>query len=287
MNKYSDKLTDEHGDYYIGYANNTESKFYVDAEDYKIIKPYNWYETYSGKTRLLRTNINKSETQHGRTSIGMHQLLGFEKYDHIDKNELNNRRYNLRPCSHQQNCCNRGLRSDNTTGFTGVYQRQDTGKWFAQLYTNGKNHYGLSRDTFEEAKIDRLKLEAKYMKEFSPNINLFDQYGIVISYNDDKETITNQKNTSGYIGVTYDKSRCKWHVTIRENGRTKYIGRFTDKNDAIIARLKAEAKYYGEFSPQRHLFEKYNINPSDEGKEVLEDILAENIKDETELEDEL
>jgi len=38
-----------------------------------------------------------------------------------------------------------------------------------------------------------------------------------------------------------------------------YIGLFDNKDDAIKARLKAEKKYFGEFAPQRHLFEQYEI----------------------------
>ena len=111
-NKYSDKLTDEYGDYYIGWTNNTNNKFYIDADDFELIKNYNWFECNSGKTKLLKTNKDG-------TKIGMHQLLGFKHYDHIDRNELNNRRSNLRPCSHQENCYNRSVRSDNTSGITG------------------------------------------------------------------------------------------------------------------------------------------------------------------------
>lgn len=32
-----------------------------------------------------------------------------------------------------------------------------------------------------------------------------------------------------------------------------------DKIDAIKARLKAEIKYFGEFAPQKHLYEQYRI----------------------------
>lgn len=46
---------------------------------------------------------------------------------------------------------------------------------------------------------------------------------------------------------------------IKIKGKQKHLGYFANKNDAVIARLKAEAKYFGEFAPQRHLFEEYNI----------------------------
>lgn len=66
-------------------------------------------------------------------------------------------------------------------------------------------------------------------------------------------------NTSGFIGVTWDKSRSKWSANIIVDKKHKTLGRFKNKNDAINARLEAEAKYFGEFAPQRHLFEEYGI----------------------------
>ena len=39
------------------------------------------------------------------------------------------------------------------------------------------------------------------------------------------------------------------------NNKTKYLGSFKNKEGAIKARLEAEAKYFGEFAPQKHLFE--------------------------------
>jgi hypothetical protein len=37
------------------------------------------------------------------------------------------------------------------------------------------------------------------------------------------------------------------------------LGYFINKDDAIKTRLSAEAKYYGEFAPQKHLFEEYGV----------------------------
>lgn len=37
------------------------------------------------------------------------------------------------------------------------------------------------------------------------------------------------------------------------------LSRFVNKEDAIRARLRAERQYFGEFAPQRHLFEEYGI----------------------------
>ena len=69
-----------------------------------------------------------------------------------------------------------------------------------------------------------------------------------------------KKNKTGFIGVWWDKDRKKWEVQIRLNGKSKKIGRFTNLEKAIKARLEAELEYFGEdFAPQRHLFKEYGI----------------------------
>lgn len=70
----------------------------------------------------------------------------------------------------------------------------------------------------------------------------------------------NTRNTSGFIGVCWDKNRNKWVAQITVDCKNINLGRFIDKDDAIRTRLQAEAKYFGEFAPQRHLFEQYKIN---------------------------
>lgn len=67
------------------------------------------------------------------------------------------------------------------------------------------------------------------------------------------------KNHSGIIGVHKNSKEDKWIAQIGVNNRTCHLCTFVSKKDAIIARLKAEKEYYGEFAPQRHLFEEYGI----------------------------
>ena len=66
-------------------------------------------------------------------------------------------------------------------------------------------------------------------------------------------------NTSGYTGVSYNKSKKRWESYIRVNKKKIRLGYHKDIKDAIIARLMAEKKYFGYFAPQQHLFEEYNI----------------------------
>ena len=66
---------------------------------------------------------------------------------------------------------------------------------------------------------------------------------------------------SGVKGVTFDKTKNKWQATIRLNRKLIKLGHFEkhDLESAIVCRLMAEKEYFGEYSAQQHLFEKYNI----------------------------
>jgi hypothetical protein len=67
-------------------------------------------------------------------------------------------------------------------------------------------------------------------------------------------------NSSGVIGVCLIIKTNKWSSQIQINNKHIRLGCFDNKEDAIKSRLEAEAKYFGEFAPQRHLFEEYGIN---------------------------
>lgn len=69
-----------------------------------------------------------------------------------------------------------------------------------------------------------------------------------------------KNNTSGVTGVSWYKQSGKWKAQIQNNKKKISLGYFINKEDAIIARLMAEKKYFGEFAPQRHLFSKYGID---------------------------
>ena len=54
-------------------------------------------------------------------------------------------------------------------------------------------------------------------------------------------------NTSGVIGVCWDKKAKKWKAFIMINGKQKHLGYFINIEDAIKARKEAEIKYFGDF----------------------------------------
>ena len=59
--------------------------------------------------------------------------------DHINRNPLDNRRCNLRICTHTENTRNSGLSSLNTSGFKGVYYVKEMNKYRARLRSIGES----------------------------------------------------------------------------------------------------------------------------------------------------
>ena len=70
-----------------------------------------------------------------------------------------------------------------------------------------------------------------------------------------------KNNTSGIIGVRIKRTKWGnyWRAQIKVNGKMKTLGEYKDKEKAIIKRLEAEKQYFGEFAPQKELFEIYGI----------------------------
>ena len=102
----------------------------VDDNDYDLVAKCFWSVTSGGYVSgSIKTNI-------GRRQIRIHRLItGAPPHmdvDHINGDKLDNRRSNLRVCTTSQNSANQGVRSNNTSGYKGVY-RSDEGYWRAQI----------------------------------------------------------------------------------------------------------------------------------------------------------
>jgi len=71
--------------------------------------------------------------------------------DHADCDRTNNRWKNLRRATSSANAANRGRPRTNVSGFKGVHQRRDTGKWRAQIWKDGRAIYLGQFSTPQEA----------------------------------------------------------------------------------------------------------------------------------------
>ena len=59
--------------------------------------------------------------------------------------------------------------------------------------------------------------------------------------------------------MDYEKDTGLWRARIFVDGKGIHLGRFVEFDNAVKARLKAEAQYFGEFLSQPELFEQYGI----------------------------
>lgn len=59
-----------------------------------------------------------------------------------------------------------------------------------------------------------------------------------------------KNNTSEILGVRFRKDRNKWYAEIQYNEQKVRLGSYTNKEDAIKARLDAELKYFGKYKSQ-------------------------------------
>lgn len=177
-NIYSQKLTDENGEYYLIYSTNTSDVGYIDADMLESVQKYCWHvDSYGYFVSQTRTNDGK------RKNIKMHQLL-FDKWvDHVDRNKLNNRKYNIRSCTRNDNTHNSNIRSDNSSGYIGVSWNKTNNRWEARIMCNNKNIFLGGFSNKMDALIARLNAEYKYFGfEFAPQRHLFKQYNIIENY---------------------------------------------------------------------------------------------------------
>lgn len=86
---------------------------------------------------------------------------GYE-IDHIDHDGTNNAIHNLRLVTSSENKKNRSLVSTNKSGCMGVYFNKKTGRWVAEIVSNGQ-YFGLgSYNDFDSALKARKEAEEKY-----------------------------------------------------------------------------------------------------------------------------
>ena len=132
----------------------------VDSEDFNKVKDSTWY-----------CNGNAVYTSDGKTSINIASfLIDIEDGmlpDHKDGNCHNNCKNNLRAATKSQNGQNVGIKSNNTTGYKGVFYRSDNGKIFARITVNKKKiQLGYFNNLHDAARAYN-EAAKKYFGEFA------------------------------------------------------------------------------------------------------------------------
>ena len=115
-------------------------------------------------------------------------------------------------------------------------------------YSDIRNKYSIS-----DTEISRIKNKTRWSYLYDKFPQLYDIPDVP------KITKIKSNNASGIIGVGWESRRNRWLAHITVNGKKYHLGYFEKKDDAIVARLEAELKYFGKFAPQKDLFVQYNI----------------------------
>ena len=133
--------------------------------DYLFLSGYRWY--YDKNTGYYKCSNYEIWNGHQINSKRIHwfvaQLMGLKipkgyQIDHIDRNKPNNQRNNLRAVSRRLQMCNKNMLITNTSGYTGVYFKNDYYRnkpWVACIkLANGKSkHLGYFKTSKEASEV--------------------------------------------------------------------------------------------------------------------------------------
>ena len=134
---------------YIELATKRGIKFLIDAEDRPRIQTLSWHvQVVSNISWYVATAIPfvREDGSRGQKSLQIARFIMAMEFgdplevDHINNNPLDNRKVNLRVCTHRENMMNRRIHKNNTTGFKGV-TLAGLNRWAASICMNGRPHY--------------------------------------------------------------------------------------------------------------------------------------------------
>lgn len=120
-----------------------------------------------------------------RKTVYMHRAIWVLQYgpipfgmeiDHIDGNPSNNNLKNLRLCKRAENCQNTRVRTDNSSGFKGVFWDNYSKSWRASIWKDKKKHdlgrFSSLSQAAMVAAIARANIHGDFAKHCSPNKEL-------------------------------------------------------------------------------------------------------------------
>lgn len=211
----------------------------VDERDYESLARYRWHCTANGYA--ARTVIKRKR----KKTIYMHRELlkapARLQVDHCNQDKLDNRRENLRLVTAQQNTMNRSKQRNRSAPYKGVSRHR--GRWQARIWVDGKSlHLGYFDTLFIAASIYDVAARQYYgpyaklnLPAISPQFGSLERCQSRLRALKQAKALNGRvvKRPSPYRGVYWQRGR--WRAVIRDAGRKRHLGYFTDEIEAARA----------------------------------------------------
>jgi hypothetical protein len=160
----------------------------VDDEDYEQLSRHKWYVYDHRENRSIYARRVSLGKMADKKHVSMHrEIMGFpdSPVDHINGNGLDNRRCNLRLCSHSGNSQNRRPNQKPTaSGYKGVWWRKKGVQWEARIRADGKEYrLGYFKDSVAAARAYNdaaVRLHGEFA-QLNVIPDLFDPDGVLVA----------------------------------------------------------------------------------------------------------
>ena len=226
----------------------------LDDEDYdRVIAEGKWHihKSYRREGVFYVERSTPRYKNGKRKTIGLHRFIvdapKGKMVDHINGDGRDNRKENLRICTRAENTRNCNTPPRGTVGYHGVrYLSQTQAKrYHARIKFQGKVESAGVFFTVEEAAMEYDKLAKELHGEFAtlnfPDGVPPDVMQKIIAGQKEYEEIVKSRSVekqSKQAGVCWHKKGKRWQVYLNR----KFLGRFKTEEEAIAARLHAEAQ---------------------------------------------
>ena len=148
----------------------------VDDEDFEYLNQWKWQANQKKSKRFYAWRGKKIDGKYKMIYLHRFILKITDKkifVDHVNMNTLDNRKINLRICTHSQNQMNTNKNNRNSLGYKGISYDKRVNKFYANITLNKKTFYlGGFIDPKDAAKAYN-EAAIKYFGEFA-NLNKID-----------------------------------------------------------------------------------------------------------------
>lgn len=132
----------------------------IDIEDIDRCKKLFWRPFKSKKSKVVYAIATLRDVGNINKNIRLHRYILDAKegqiIDHINRNGLDNRKENIRFCTHSENMLNTNIRINNKTGYKGIWKQCN------KYIVSFKKQKVGSYNSLKEAIVARKEAERKY-----------------------------------------------------------------------------------------------------------------------------